>query len=128
MNKLNLTSGEQEVMGILWEYGELKPSEIQDLFPREIKNPALRSYLSILHEKGHVTRRQDGKAYRYKAKTRRSNALQHKLRELVDVYCKGSTRSLLFNLAESEELSDEDIQALKAIRDKGKAKGKKQNG
>jgi len=31
------TAGEMEVMRILWEHGELKPSEIQRRFPRPIK-------------------------------------------------------------------------------------------
>lgn len=116
MPELNLTRGELEVMSILWEEGELKPAEIQKRFPREIKNSALRSYLSILYEKGHVTRRLEGKAYYYEARTQRRRAVQERLRELVDVYCKGSVHSLLLNLAETEDLSDEDIEALKKLR------------
>ena len=57
------TPGELAVMRILWKHGQLKPAEIQKDFPRKIKNPALRSYLAILVQKGHVTRRRKGKAY-----------------------------------------------------------------
>jgi BlaI family transcriptional regulator, penicillinase repressor len=63
------TPGELKVMRLLWEHGELKPSELQDRFSLPIKNPALRSYLTTLVEKGHVTRRRVGKAYYYKAVT-----------------------------------------------------------
>ena len=48
----------------------LKPSEIQKLYPTPIKNSALRSYLKILMDKGHVSRRKVGKAYEYQAVTR----------------------------------------------------------
>src|SRR5258708_6498770 len=42
------TPGELNVMRLLWEHGELKPSQIQERFPEPIKNPAVRSYLTIL--------------------------------------------------------------------------------
>ena len=51
------TPGEMRVMQLLWTHGELKPAELQSLYPEPIKNPALRSFLKILVEKGHVTRR-----------------------------------------------------------------------
>lgn len=51
------TEGELKVMRILWQHGELKPADIQAKHADDIKNPALRSYLTILLEKGHVTRR-----------------------------------------------------------------------
>src|SRR5262245_3664543 len=88
------TPGELAVMRILWEAGELKPSEIQARFLQPIKNPALRSYLTVLLDKGHVTRRKVGKAFYYRAATRRRTAFRSILREIVDAYCEGSTRNL----------------------------------
>ena len=117
------TSGELEVMQVLWEHGELKPAEMQEVFPREIKNPALRSVLAILLEKKHVSRRQVGKAYFYKPRTRRESVFKSKLRELADQFCDGSMRSLLFNLIDSEKLSDEDVKELEKLA-KSKKRGK----
>ena len=56
------TPGELKVMRLLWEHGELKPSELQDRFPEPIKNPALRSYLTTLAREGtrHPTSRRQG--------------------------------------------------------------------
>jgi len=116
------TSGELEVMQVLWSHGELKPAEIQSLFPRDIKNPALRSVLAVLVEKGHVSRKQVGKAFYYKAKTKRSSAFKSKVRELADQFCEGSMKSLLFNLCESEKFSEKDIEHLKKL---AKSKSKK---
>lgn len=114
-----LTAGEMEVMQILWQHGELKPAEIQARFPRRIKNPALRSYLSILLEKGHVTRRQQGRAYYYRAKTRRQSVFRLMLRDLVDTFCNGSTQALLCNLIEFEKLSEEELLELKRLAEGG---------
>ena len=119
------TSGELEVMRILWEFGELKPAEIQARFNREIKNPALRSYLTILLEKGHVTRRHVGKAYFYKPKTRQQTAFRGMLRELADEFWDGSIRSLLFSLVESEKLNQAEIDELSRLAKEKKASGRK---
>ena len=99
------TAGELEVMQILWEHGEMKPADIQALFPRPIKNAALRSYLTILCEKGHLVRRQEGKAYYYRAKTKRESSFRTTLRDLVDTYCNGSTELLICRLLAKEKLS-----------------------
>lgn len=121
------TPGELAVMRILWDDGELKPGDIQQRFPEPIKNPALRSYLKILLEKGHVTRRKVGKAFFYKAATRRQTAFRATLRELVDAYCDGSTKGLVLNLIRHERLSEKELLELKQLADGGptRRKGKR---
>lgn len=107
-----LTFGELQVMRILWNHGELKPGEIQQHFPSEIKNPALRSYLTILLEKGHVTRRRQGKAFYYRAKTRQQTVFRSSLSELLETFCEGSAKQLVFNLIKTEKLTDDEIRDL----------------
>jgi BlaI family transcriptional regulator, penicillinase repressor len=111
------TPGELSVMRLLWEHGALKPSEIQKRYPSPIKNSALRSYLKILMEKGHVSRRKVGKAYEYQAVTRRRSAFRSMLRDLIDNYCEGSSRALIVNLIRTEKLSDEELVHLKRLAD-----------
>lgn len=122
------TPGELHVMRILWEHGELKPAEIQRRYPEPIKNPALRSYLAILVEKGHVSRRQVGKAYLYKAVTRRESAFRKTVRELVNAYCDGSTQALLVNLLRSEKLSDRELLELKRLAESNDGSARKPTG
>jgi BlaI family transcriptional regulator, penicillinase repressor len=111
------TPGELKVMRLLWEHGELKPSELQEHFPEPIKNPALRSYLTTLVEKGHLTRRRVGKAYYYKAATRSRSAFRAMLGELVEAYCGGSVSALVMNLIKSEKLSAAELLELKRLAD-----------
>ena len=111
------TPGELAVMRLLWEHGEMKPSQIQKLYPEPIKDPALRSYLTILVEKGHVARRKAGKAFFYKAVTPQQKAFRSTLRELVDSYCQGSVQALLMNLIRLEKISDEELAELKRLAD-----------
>jgi len=113
------TQGELEVMRILWIRGELKPAEIHERFPRKIKNASLRSYLAILLEKGHVVRRRVGKAYYYRAKTRRESTFRSMLRDLTRICCDGSVETLLCQLIRSEKLSESDLLALKRLSEEG---------
>ncbi len=109
------TAGEMEVMRILWEHGEMKPSEIQRRFPRPIKNAALRSYLSILCRKGHLVRQRRGNAFYYRPRTRRESTFRSMLRGLVDTFCGGSTEALLCRLLAKEKLSPEELLRLQRL-------------
>ena len=113
------TPGELKVMRLLWEHGEMKPSELQDRFLEPIKNPALRSYLATLLEKGHVVRRRVGRAYYYKAVTQSRSAFQTMLGDLVDNYCGGSIQALVMNIIKSERLSKDELLKLKQLADLG---------
>jgi BlaI family penicillinase repressor len=121
MSTTPLTRGELDVIRILWDHGELKPADIQKHFPRSIKNAALRSYLSILVEKGHVTRRSVGKAYLYKAKTKRESAFLRTMKDLIDGYCAGSPETLLMALIKSEQLSETELLRLKRMAEEDAA-------
>src|SRR5215470_17025248 len=115
------TPGELQVMQLLWAHGELKPTELQRLHPEPIKNPALRSYLKILVDKGHVSRRKVGKAYLYKARTPRQRAFSTMLADLVETFCAGSVEELLLALVRKEKLSEEDLLELKRLADEPSA-------
>lgn len=122
------TPGELNVMRLLWAHGEMKPAEIQQLYPEPIKNPALRSYLAILSAKGHVRRRKVGKAYYYKAVTQEQVALRSTLRDLIDSYCGGSVEALLLNLIRSEKLSASELIELKRLADENPPAPSKRQG
>ena len=102
-------------MQVLWEHGTLKPAEIQENYPRSIKNSALRSLLAVLLEKGHVTRQLKGKAYFYKAKTPRQNTLKKMTRQMANTFSGGSTAALIAQLIQLESLSEDDIRELQKI-------------
>jgi predicted transcriptional regulator len=111
----SFTSSELEVMKILWEHGELKPSQMQDRYPRPIKNAALRFQLKVLLDKGHVARRKIGKAYYYKAVTARQGAFRRMAQRMAEVYCRGSAAGLIAELIKTEKLTKDEIQELQRV-------------
>lgn len=112
---MRFTKGELNIMRLLWEHGEMKPPEIAKLCDPSTKDAALRAMLAVLVDKGHVERRREGRAYFYKALTPQHGAFHTMLRELVDTFCEGSAKKLMFNLVEEEKLSDEEIKQLQAL-------------
>jgi len=109
------TDGELNVMKVLWEHGELKPKDIQERLPIELKNSALRSFLTVLLEKGHVKRRIIGKAYHYTATTRSRTTMRRSLKRIVDDFFDGSKQALLMDLIRSEKLNESELLELKRM-------------
>ena len=112
---VNFTPGELEVMQVLWDHGALNPAQIEERFPRPIRNAALRSVLLVLMEKGHVARRKAGRAYVYEARTPRQNTFQKMVRRLTDIFCSGSPAVLIAQLIQTEKLTPDDIAELQRV-------------
>lgn len=111
----SFTPGELEVMEVLWQHESLKPAEILEHLERPITNPALRSVLRVLMEKGHLIRKKKGKAYYYSTKKKAPTAFKKMANRLADVFCGGSSFELIAQLIKSEELSEEDIKQLQQL-------------
>lgn len=111
----HFTRVELEAMEVLWKNDWLKPAEILQLFPRPIRNSALRSVLSILLDKGDVVRQRRGKAYYYKAATRKEPAMKAMSRRLARIFCGGSPATMIARLIEFEKLSEADLEELRRI-------------
>jgi predicted transcriptional regulator len=113
MNELN--ENEREALRILWELDEAKPAEIQSQFGWDIENATLRSVLRNLIDKGFVSRRKDGKAYFYKALSRRSSLFGQAMQRMAEIFTGGSKAGLILELLRREKLSAEDLAALQEI-------------
>ena len=109
------TPGELEIMQVLWQHGSLKPAEILEHLDRPLTNPALRSVLRVLMEKGHVARQKKGKAYYYRTKSTAPTAFKKMTHRLADIFCGGSSFELIAQLLKSEDLSEEDVRQLQEL-------------
>ncbi len=110
-----LTPGELEVIKVLWEHGELSPTQLQEHFPRPIKNAALRFQLRVLVDKKHVARRKEGRAYYYRALTPRQGTFRSMAQRMADVFFGGSAAGLIAELIKTENMSPEEIQDLQKL-------------
>lgn len=110
LNPLN--QNELEVLRILWEDGELKPTDIQNRFVRPIENATLRSVLVNLVAKKHARRRRQGKAYFYSAGVPKVTMLQSMMNELARAFTGGSSAALVAHLVQTGDIKTADLKAL----------------
>jgi BlaI family penicillinase repressor len=125
MDPADLSKNELEVLRILWERKDLKPAEIQESFSWTIENATLRSILVNLVERGHLTRRLQGKAYHYAARVPKASLLQATTRALARVFSGGSTKELLLQLVDTEDISPSEIGFIRATAAERAAKTRK---
>ena len=111
----SLNRNEMEALRILWERGESKPAEIQEQFSWRIDNGTLRSTLVNLMHKKHVSRIQQGKAFYYAARLPKATALQTVMRGIARVFAKGSTRELVAQLVDTDDITPGDLKLIQEI-------------
>lgn len=111
----DLNRNELEVLRVLWDEEELKPGGIESSFGWRIDNGTLRSVLKVLVERGHLTRRKEGKVYLYRAKRSRKGVLSKVATSMANAFAGGSKVGLIAQLIESETLSPEELKELRRI-------------
>ena len=113
MSMISLHQNELEALRILWESGELKPSEIQAKFSWPIDNGTLRSALLNLVEEKHITRKQQGKAFHYAARLPKATLLRGFMHQLARVFAGGSHHGLVAQLVETADIKPADLRFLR---------------
>ena len=123
MRTISLNQNELEALRILWEGGDLKPAEVQSRFSWPIENATLRSVLVNLVEKGHITRKLQGKAFLYGACVKKKTLLQNMIQTMARVFAGGSSQELVAQLVETGDIKPEDLDLIRhTASQKGKRK------
>ena len=112
---IELNENEKEALRILWENSEVKPAEIQSAFGWNIENATLRSVLRNLVDKGFVNRRKEGKAFLYRARSRRATQFSQAMQRMAEIFTGGSKADLILELLRREKLSPQDLATLQEI-------------
>ena len=85
-----LSKRESQIMELLYAHGPSTVAEVTDNFPEPLTRNAVRTFLGILENKGHLTRTKEGREFIYAPVTDQSTAAQSALSKVLDVFCKGS--------------------------------------
>ncbi len=110
-----LTEAEQRVMRVLWEKGEASVRDVTDALGKTypVAYNTVLTILRILTDKNYVIPRQDGRAFIYKPAVSRAEARSRALRKMVSTFFEGSPSELAQHLIRTQNLSAEELQALK---------------
>jgi len=107
MSEIRFTPRELDIMGVLWTRGPSTVAEVQATLEDELAYNTVLTMLRILEGKGHVTRRQEGRAHRYASNVDRDEAGESALGRVTRNLFDGSPEKLLLHLVDADLDADE---------------------
>lgn len=111
---------QKAVMEAVWDLGEGTVQQVRDRLNRE-PLPAYTTVLSVLQKlekSGWLTHRAEGRMYVYLPARSRDEAGASTLRTFVDRVFLGDRLRMFQHLLDDEELSDEDLRAIRTMIDR----------
>ncbi len=110
-----LTDGEHRIMEVLWEKGSATVAEVADALQGKDGSAytTVLTMLRILHVKGYLACRKDGRAHVYTPKVKRETAARKAVRQLLQKFFAGSPGELVLAFLREEDLSPAELDALK---------------
>lgn len=106
-------------MDVSWRLGSATAAEIREAMPDPPSYSAVRALLAILVEKGHLTRKADGRRYVYSPKANRQTAGAGALRRILTTFFDNSASNLVAALlSEKDRTTDpEELSRIRALLD-----------
>ncbi len=115
-----LSTAEFEVMDVLWRLGQGTVKEVMAALGRRQAYSTVATLLNRLRDKGYVEAQEKNFAYEYHPLVQRQQVVRRKLDELVRRVLGGSIAPLAAYIAETRDLTPEQIAALEDIVKKSK--------
>ena len=121
-----LTRREREIMDILHRRGRATAHEVMDDLADPPSYSAVRTFLRLLEERGHVRHEQDGPRYVYTPTVARREAQRSAITHLIDTFFDGSVEDAVATLVESSKpkLSAQELDRIAALVAKAKKEGR----
>jgi BlaI family penicillinase repressor len=117
MGEAVFTDRELDIMAVLWEHGPSTVADVRDRLPVDLAYTTVLTILRTLEEKGHVGHEPEGRAYRYHTRVERGEARVSALDRITRKLFAGSTETLLSHLVSDQDLTDEQLQRIRALLD-----------
>jgi predicted transcriptional regulator len=121
-----LTRREREIMDILHRRGRATAHEVLDDLADPPSYSAVRTFLRLLEERGHVRHDQDGARYIYSPIVAKRDAQRSAISHLVDTFFDGSVEDAVATLVEASKpkLSKPELDRIAALIAKAKKEGR----
>jgi predicted transcriptional regulator len=118
-DKEGLTKLELQIMQVIWRRGASNVGEVQEGLEQELAYTTVQTMLNILHRKGKLKRKLQGRAYTYSATVTEAKAASHAVRDMVDRMFGGSSEELVMSLIKSKQLDAKKIAELSRRLEEG---------
>ena len=113
-NPKKLSSGEMELMSMLWEHGSLTLSEAHERLGRPIGYTTMQTRLNRLVDKG-LARRSKDRPARYEAVISADDVSANHLDDLLHRVTRGNVVPLVAHLVDDRSISRDELRELKKI-------------
>jgi predicted transcriptional regulator len=106
-----LTDAELEIMHVVWELDGGTVRQVHELLnqQRPLAYTTVMTMMNILEEKGHLTRRKEGRAYRYQPVRPKSQVISGMIDDFVGRVFEGSAAPLIVSLVKDKKISKKDL-------------------
>jgi BlaI family transcriptional regulator, penicillinase repressor len=120
-----LSRRERQIMDVVYARGEATAADVLAGLPDPPTKTAVRTLLRILEDKGHLTHRQDGLTFVYRASRPRGRAGKTALRRVLQTFFDGSLeKAVAAHLGDSAtELTNDELNRLADLIDHARRKG-----
>jgi len=112
----DLTTAERRIMDVLWDRGEASVRDVADALKDkyDLAYTTVMTTMKIMADKGYLSFRKEGRAHIYVPLLSRDGARRSALSTLLTSLFDGSPKHLAEHLVETDKLTLEDIDALRA--------------
>ena len=106
-----LTDTELEIMHVVWELDSGTVRQVHELLnkQRPLAYTTVMTMMNILEDKGHLTRRKEGRAYRYQPVRPKSQVISGMVDDFVGRVFEGAAAPLVVSLVKDKKISTKDL-------------------
>ena len=106
-----LTNAELEIMHVVWELDGGTVRQVHEILnqQRPLAYTTVMTMMNILEEKGHLTRRKEGRAYRYEPVRPKNQVISGMVDDFVGRVFEGSAAPLVVSLVKDKKISKKDL-------------------
>jgi len=115
-----VSPGETEILRLVWESKQATVQQVYDALPvnRKVTYVTVATLLRRLEEKGYLKHRVHGKAFVYTPTAKKEDVINRTISDLVQRLFGGNPVPLMQHLALHSEITEEDIERLRALAKK----------
>lgn len=121
---LDLGRRERQIMEAVYRLGQATVAEVRESIDDPPSYSAVRTFMNILEEKGHLTHRQVGNRFVYSPTHPRDEAGKAALQRVLQTFYEGSIANSVAALLDAESLSAEEIDELTHLIDHARKEGR----
>jgi BlaI family penicillinase repressor len=108
-----LTNAEHRIMEVIWSRGSATVAEVVEALNGRDAYTTILTLMRILKAKGYLSARKEGRAHVFTPRVDRDTAARKAVHQLLSKFFSGSPRELVLSFLREEELTPEELDALK---------------